>query len=254
MKVMCLAVLWALMAVPAVAAPTVDPLSAGSALCLAATDAAEKAHATPPNLLATIARVESGRPVHGLLQPWPWAIDADGRAFYLDSKEAAVAVAQALLAGGSKALDIGCMQVDWQQHPGAFPSVAAAFDPMGNADDAARFLRALYAGDAAGSWPVAVGMYHSHTPDLAEDYRGRVAATGADILAGVAGPQSLYQRAIRQGTLRMALAGGGTLVLNINRQPVARHQRPLTQCQVAEVLGPYLRSPPNSGCAKTMYK
>ena len=220
-----------------------DPLVVGSNLCLAATAVAERAHATPPNLLATIARVESGRPVHGLLQPWPWAIDTDGHAFYFDTMQAAVAGARAALAGGSKALDIGCMQVDWQQHPGAFPSLEAAFDPGANADYAARFLRALYIGDAGGSWPVAVGMYHSHTPMLAEDYRGRVAQAGADILAGVAGPQSLYQRALRQGTLRMALAGGGMLVLNINRQPVSRRQKPLSACQVAQVLGPYLRSP-----------
>src|SRR5690348_12861900 len=62
-----------------------------SALCLAAIQSAEQRHETPPGLLATIAKVESGRPAAGGLQPWPWTIDADGQSLYFDTKEQAVA-------------------------------------------------------------------------------------------------------------------------------------------------------------------
>ena len=220
-----------------------DPLAATSALCVAAEALAEKAHGIPPGLLLTISRVESGRPIHGRSEPWPWVIDSDGQAYYYDTKDAAVASARALIARGARYTDIGCMQVDWQQHPGAFANLETAFDPTANADYAARYLRSMYDAEAGHSWPTAVGYYHSHTPGLAEEYRGKVASLGEAILNGIAGPQSLYSRALRQGSLHLALAGGGMLVLNLNRQPTLRGHRPMSTCQVARVLGDYLRSP-----------
>lgn len=229
-------------------AEVADPMVAASALCVAAEAVAEAAHGIPPGLLLTISRVESGRPIHGRAEPWPWVIDSDGQAYYYDTKDAAVAAARALISKGARYTDIGCMQVDWQQHPGAFATLETAFDPMANADYAARFLRRLYDDESGHSWPVAVGFYHSHTPMLAEEYRGKVAELGASILGGVAGPQSLYQRALRQGSLHLALAGGGMLVLNLNRQPAGRNHRSMGACQVARVLGDFLRSPPKGGC------
>ena len=105
------------------------------------------------------------------------------------------------------------MQVNLQMHPDAFASLDAAFDPAANADYAARYLRELHA-EANGDWNVAVGLYHSHTPYLAAEYRDRVAQMGAGIVTGIGGPELLYQRAMRQGTLRLALAGGGVLWLH----------------------------------------
>lgn len=228
--------------------PTTDWVVQQSAQCLDAIAAAERKYGTPPGLLATIGRVESGRPVppNNAMQPWPWAIDADGAALYLDSKPAAVAWVQQALAHGAKLVDVGCMQVNLQMHPGAFASVADAFDPAQNADYAARFLMQLYR-EAGGNWDMAVGYYHSHTPDLAAGYRDRVAQMGAGILAGAIGDQSLFRRAVRQGTIRMALAGGGMLVLNLNRQPAAKGHRKPTPCEVARVLGDDMAAPPRQG-------
>ncbi len=233
----------ALLCMAAAAPPAPPPntwLASQSAQCTAAIAAAETKYNLPPNLLGSIAKVESGRPVTGLadVRAWPWTIDADGQGVFLDSKAAAVAWVQQAQTRGMHFIDVGCMQVDLPLHPGAFRSLDEAFDPAANADYAARYLRALQV-EAHGDWNVAVGLYHSHTPDLAEDYRNRVAEVGAGILTGIGGPEPLFERAIRQGTLRLALAGGGILRVNINRQP-HRRAHAMSRCQMAAVLRPLL--------------
>lgn len=227
----------------AAAAPGPDWQASQSALCQRAIAVAEAKYQLPPHLLDSIAKVESGRPIASLGQaePWPWTIDADGQALFLDSGAAAVAWARLGLQRGVKFMDIGCMQVDWQLHPGAFKSLNQAFDPDANVDYAARYLRSLHA-EADGDWNVAVGWYHSHTVELAADYRYRVAAVGAGILTGIGGPEPLFERAIRQGSLRMAMVGGGTLVINVRRQPRARAGPALSRCRVAHELAPVLPS------------
>ncbi len=235
---------------PALAAPVPQswPVEQ-SARCTAAIAAAEQKYQLPTGLLGSIAKVESGRPIDAPndVRAWPWTIDADGRGLFLDSEAAAVAWARQGLARGVRFMDVGCLQVDLQVHPDAFGSLEEAFDPALNADYAARYLRSLQ-GEAGGNWNVAVGLYHSHTPDLAADYRARVGDVGRGILTGIGGPEPLYQRAIRQGTLRLALAGGGTLRLNLHRQPTRWPQR-RSACQVATIMAPELSRPPRmAGC------
>ncbi len=214
------------------------------AACLAAVASAEQAHHTPPGLLATIAKVESGRPTAGLgLQPWPWTIDADGQSLFFESKDAAVAWARQATSKGVGYIDVGCMQVDLPMHPAAFRSLEDAFDPAANADYAARFLRELHDGAAGGNWFMAIGLYHSRTPDLAAAYREAVAAVGAGRPIPAIGAGST-----RLQFLRLALAGGGAARINVGRQP-SRIKRHLTACQVARVLGPFLRSTPTA-CLK----
>ena len=57
-------------------------------------------------------------------------------------------------------------------HPDAFASLQQAFDPAVNVRYAAQFLGRLQA--EFGTWPAAVGAYHSRTPDLADEYGRRV--------------------------------------------------------------------------------
>ncbi len=221
-----------------------DPawLVAQSGQCEGAITTAETKYGLPHGLLGSIAKVESGRPISGMrdVRAWPWTINADGTGLFLDSKAAAIAwVSQAQTTGQHHFIDVGCMQVDLPLHPGAFHSLDEAFDPVINADYAARYLRSLH-DEAHGDWNVAVGLYHSHTPDLAADYRNRVAAVGAGILSGIGGPEPLYARALRQGTLRLALAGGGMLMINLRRQPRLRPQRAMSRCQIAAILDPML--------------
>jgi hypothetical protein len=229
-----LALLWLAAAAP-------DWQASQSAQCQAAIAAAETKYQLPPNLLGSIAKVESGRPIGSLgqVQPWPWTIDADGQAVFLDSRAAAVAWAQLGLARGVRFMDIGCLQVDWQLHPNAFRSLDQGFDPAANADYAARYLRSLYE-DAHGDWNTAVGSYHSHTLYLAADYANRVAMVGEGIMTGIGGPEPLFERAIRQGTLHLTMVNGAVLAINVNRQPRRRPGATLTRCQIAWRLAPLL--------------
>ncbi len=231
------------------APPAQSWAEAQSAQCSAAIGIAEGRHGTVPGLLSAIAKAESGRPVPPLrgLQPWPWAVNADGAAMYFDSKPAAVVWTRLALARGVQQVDVGCMQVNLQSHPEAFRDLDDAFDPAANADYAARFLLRLRV-DAGGDWAVATGFYHSRTPNLAADYRERVAAIaeGRTPPAGLGMP--LYLRAIRQGSLRIALPGGGVLRINVNRQPSTRGPRRMSACQVAAVLGSYMAAPARARC------
>lgn len=227
------------------AAPSPAPRQA--ALCEVGIERAEQHWQTPPGLLATIAKVESGRPVAGgnALEPWPWTINADGEGYFFATKESAVAFARQALMRGVLFMDVGCMQVDLQMHPTAFRNLEEAFDPTVNADYGARFLRALHEGPADGNWYIAVGLYHSRTPNLAAAYRRAVTAVGLGLypsmLDGAGGPL--------RGRIRLVLAGGGATLLNVHRQPARWHRRPLSACQMAAILGSYLRSPPQ-GCRR----
>ena len=220
-----------------------------SAECTAAIAAAQAASATPPGLLLAIARAESGRPVPPLrgLQPWPWAVNADGAALYFDSKPAAVAWVQNALARGVRQIDVGCLQVNLQAHPKAFRGVEDAFDPVSNAAYAGRFLRQLQT-DAGGNWYTAVGYYHSRTPVLAANYRERVTAIAEGRTPALSLGVPLYMRAIQQGTLRIPLAGGGVLRINTRRQPSVRGPRRMSPCQVSAVLGDFMAPAARGRC------
>lgn len=157
-----------------------DPIafSAGppGLLCRQAIAAAAQAHALPSGLMAAIGQVESGRrdPVSGALHPWPWTVDAEGQGTFYDTKAQAIAAVRGLQARGVRSIDVGCMQVNLMHHPDAFGSLEQAFDPMANADFAARFLVELHA--QTGAWPKATAMYHSTTPELGAAYQQKVMA------------------------------------------------------------------------------
>jgi hypothetical protein len=212
-----------------------------SSLCATAVRQAEERFHLPNGLLLSVAKAESGRPIASTadIRPWPWTIDADGTGIFVDSKPAAVAWMK-LLAARHILVDVGCLQVDLHYHPNAFRSLEEAFDPVLNADYAARVLVDLYRGEAAGSWDAAVGLYHSHTALLAAEYRDRVAIIGADLLHGTLTGVPLYVRAMRMGTLRLPLSGGRAALINVRRQPAMRSRHPYSACQIEQILGSYL--------------
>ncbi len=238
-------ILAVLLLLPLAAHAQTDPRQTGprqSALCAGAIGRAEQRYQTPPGLLVTIGKVESGRrDAAGALEPWPWTINADGQGYVFPGKAEAIDWARRGLANGVQFMDVGCMQVDLRMHPTAFRSLEDAFDPEVNADYAARFLRVLK-DESGGNWYTAIGLYHSHTPDLAAYYRLAVAAVGAGLPVPGMGP-----RVGRPVLTRVSLSGGGAVMLNLRRQP-ARMHRAMSPCRIAAVLGSYLRSRP-AGCA-----
>jgi hypothetical protein len=218
--------------------------------CLMAAAIAGHLEGIPDGLMGRIALAESGRAdVDGAYRPWPWSIDADGTDYAFQTIQAAVAWAVTAPRRGVHFLDAGCLQVNLQYHPHAFATLEEAFDPLDNALYAAHFLRGLHDGDAGGDWSTAVGLYHSYTPDLAQEYRARVAQLGAGIIAGITpGPLARQMRLL--GLIRLPLAGGGTLRL-VLRQPTPAGHRHLSACQVAAALAPQLATPPRvRGCSR----
>ena len=149
--------------------------AAANTSCVEAAAAAEAGAGIPAGLLLAIGLVESGRTVApGKRAPWPFAIQSGGAGRYLSSAEEAVAAVQALQAGGVQSVDVGCFQINLMHHPDAFPSLASGFDPMTNAQAAARFLASLR--EELGAWEPAVAAYHSRTDALGTPYRDLVLA------------------------------------------------------------------------------
>ena len=140
-------------------------------LCTNAAQRAATAHQVPFSVLQTIALVETGRNRGGTVQPWPWAIHADGKGHWFDHRAAAVARAQDSINAGRRNVDLGCFQINYHWHGHRFASLDDMIDPARNADYAARLL----AGHKArlGSWELAAGAYHSATPAFADRYMAR---------------------------------------------------------------------------------
>lgn len=128
-----------------------------------------------------IAVVESGRPDRdtGVKAPWPWTINADGQGRFFETKAEAIAAVRALQAQGVRSIDVGCMQVNLLYHPTAFLDLDDAFDPVANADYAARFLLSLHW--RTGGWLPATMAYHSSSPELGRPYLARVMAEWGDV-------------------------------------------------------------------------
>lgn len=146
-------------------------------LCRNAIAAAETARHVPDAFLSAIAKVESGRLIAGMVVPWPWTINAEGAGSFFATKDDAIAAVQALQARGVRSIDVGCMQVNLQQHPEAFRSLDQAFDPGTNAQFAAGLLVSLFS--QFGSWPLAAAAYHSQTPTIGAAYQRQVLAAWA---------------------------------------------------------------------------
>lgn len=188
----------ALLTTPAIARtkPQIQP-QGPSAECVQAIGATERRAKLPPQLLATIALIESGRrdPVSGLARPWPWTINAEGTGFFFETKEQAIAAVQALQANGVRSIDVGCMQINLMHHATAFASLDEAFDPQANVAYGARFLNQLFS--QSNDWPKAAAAYHSQTPDVGADYLRRVMAlwpAGAQYGAPIAAESSAMLR------------------------------------------------------------
>ena len=134
----------------------------------------EQVTGIPAQLLAAIARVESGRMDERTreISAWPWAVMAEGKGRYLPSKAEAVNEVRRLQARGVRNIDVGCMQINLRYHGEAFQSLEEAFDPLTNVAYAAAFLNDLR--QETRSWTKAVGHYHSRDRERSLRYRRKV--------------------------------------------------------------------------------
>jgi hypothetical protein len=156
---------------------TAQDAAGEAAQCESAIVRASSQTGVPLRLLLALVPTESGlrrAHGHGPSYPWPWTLNTNGRgSFHFRTREAAEKHLNALVAAGIDNIDIGCMQINWHWHGTAFASPAAALSPAINAAYAAVLLQEYKR--QSGSWAEAVGLYHSHTPALADAYRCRVA-------------------------------------------------------------------------------
>lgn len=125
----------------------------------------------PADILGALTLTETGRPLDGVLRPWPWAVNAEGAGSWFDDPLKAMAFAQARIGAGRPNVDIGCFQINYHWHGKKFTSLAEMFDPLANARYAAQFLRELHA--ESGDWRLAAGTFHSRRPEDASRYLAR---------------------------------------------------------------------------------
>ena len=202
-----------------VAAGQAQALPDPALLCDQATHRAARTAGVPLDILLAIARVETGRDQGRGLQPWPWTVNVGGDGAFYDDAALALAQASQVLDTGTQNFDVGCFQLNYRWHGGAFPSLEAMFDPETNALYAANFLLTLY--KSTGSWAQAIGQYHSQSGELAGPYLAKVDAL---LGGGLAQDQVDLQLAgddpdlpfLRENNFPLLLAGasgqGGSLV------------------------------------------
>lgn len=142
----------------------------------------ETAHGIPHKLLTAISLVESGRKVGGSVVAWPWTINANGKAYVFATKKEAITMVRKLRLIGMTSIDVGCMQVNLKQHPKAFPTLDAAFDPATNIAYAAKFLKTKKIN--TGTWGKAIAHYHSSKPKFYLLYRAKVLKKWAKVHNG----------------------------------------------------------------------
>jgi hypothetical protein len=177
-------------------APAAAEADADAALCERAILNGARRGGVPPHVLHAVALTETGRKTGDRVRPYPWAINREGKGHWFQSREEALAFAEASLAEGRRSFDVGCVQINYRWHGHAFPTIEDMFDPEWTATYAAQFLRTLY--EERGDWSAAAGAYHSLTPELASVYRQRfdrllagldpTALTGDETLLAAAPP------------------------------------------------------------------
>ncbi len=174
--------LWPVVALLVFLACPPAPAVAGPAeICEGAIARGAAREGVPQPVLHAISLTETGRSDAGRFRPYPWAINREGKGYWFDSREEALAFARASVAAGRPSFDVGCFQINYYWHGRNFSSLEAMFDPDVGAAYAARFLKSLHA--ERGDWSRAAGAYHSQTPERAGVYRARFDR----ILAGLGG-------------------------------------------------------------------
>ncbi|CBL45402.1 Lytic transglycosylase, catalytic [gamma proteobacterium HdN1] len=124
----------------------------------AAYQAVASQYGVPPEVLYAIALTESRHTVSGLVRPWPWTANVEGKPYFFASRTEMSAFLTGLLRRGNRKFDVGLMQISWRHHGHRFRSVDEAIDPLTNLQAGAAYLRYLIKRRGVEN---AIGMYHT---------------------------------------------------------------------------------------------
>lgn len=185
-------------------------------MCDAAAQSAASGSDVPLSVLLAITRSETGRARKGGLQPWPWTVNMEGKGVWFETEDQARSYVFKHFKRGARSFDVGCFQINYKWHGTAFSSIDEMFDPLANAEYAARFLSNLYA--ELGDWSKAAGAYHSRTPQFANKYVARFdrihAALGQTTSRpsspnqSAKAPQQVARNNVRENRFPLLQAGG----------------------------------------------
>ena len=168
-------------------------------VCAVATQQFEEKYQIKKHLLSTIANVESGRwnkRTHKN-SAWPWTVNAQGKGYFFETKQQAIAEVKKLQAQGVKSIDVGCMQINLVYHPDAFEDLEEAFNPYKNVEYGAKFLKKLYA-KKGNDWNKAATAYHSSLPRKAQRYAQKLSKAYQGIIQA-----SLKTKAVNKPLLQV---------------------------------------------------
>jgi hypothetical protein len=80
----------------------------------------------PEPVLYAIAQQESGRSrADGVYQPWPWAMNVQGKPHYYRNEEQTIMALQRLVKRGQRGIDVGLMQISYRYHSARARTLAA---------------------------------------------------------------------------------------------------------------------------------
>jgi soluble lytic murein transglycosylase-like protein len=129
--------------------------AASTGICEREISAAAEKYQIPEGILYSVGLTETGR--KGSLQPW--SLNIEGKAYFAQSRDEALAVFDEARREGATLIDLGCMQINHHYHGEKFAGVAEMFDPQKNVEYAAKFLAQLHAKHV--TWTMAVARYHA---------------------------------------------------------------------------------------------
>ena len=106
-----------------------------------------KAANVPADILYAVALAESGRSYNGVLLPWPWTLNVEGRSIFCGSQgEAIVLAAEAI--NRKQLVDLGLTQVsgDWWQAVGRYHDPGQDDESLASAEHYRQRVKRLWRG------------------------------------------------------------------------------------------------------------
>ena len=139
--------------------------------CQTYTEKYNKIYKLPNKLLTSISLVESGMVKGNEINPWPWALNVNGKSQYFDNKKDTMSFLKESLKN-SRNVDVGCMQINYKFHGHKFKNLDHILNPEENVKYAAKFLQKLFKRHK--SWNEAISHYHSSEPARKRKYLTKV--------------------------------------------------------------------------------